>query len=299
MSAAGIAVAAALAVALPAAAAGATVPVNVQFSEFGPSQVDVLPGETVEWTNVSERRHTINADDDSFASGDLFSGDTFARRFDEVGAFPYHCSVHQGMIGEVDVRRVTLDPLPAAPVPAGDKVQFGGRTADPGDAVRIERADGAGFATVATATPAADGSWGAQVAAAVTGDYRASTNAGLSQSRRLLVSDRKILVRATPRGIAVTVTPALPYAPIVLQQDLPERFGWWPVMRARVDYVSKATFRVLRPARVRVALLDADGWTALVTSPVLMLGRTGRRAGPSNSERGDRRRVPLGLGVSR
>jgi plastocyanin len=273
MRAAGVALVAALAAAVPGAAAATTVPVNVQFSAFGPSQVDVLPGETVEWTNASERRHTVNADDDSFASGDLFSGDKFARQFDQAGVYPYHCTVHEGMVGEVDVRRVTLDPLPTAPVPAGDKVQFGGRTADPADVVRIERADGAAFAAVATTTPAADGSWSAQVPAAVTGDYRAATKTGVSESRRLLVSDRKILVRATPHGIAVTVTPALPYARIVLQQELLERFGWWPVMRTRLDYVSKATFAIMRPARVRVALLDNDGWTPLVTSQVLQLGR--------------------------
>jgi plastocyanin len=273
MRAVGVALAAALAAAVPGAAAAATVPVNVQFSAFGPSQVDLLPGETVEWMNASERRHTVNADDGSFASGDLFSGDQFAREFDAVGLYPYHCTVHEGMVGEVDVRRVTLGPLPTAPVPAGDKVQFDGRTADPAEVVRIERADGAAFATVATATAAADGSWSAQVPAAVTGDYRAATNAGVSESRRLLVSDRKILVRTTPHGIAVTVTPALPYAQIVLQQDLLERFGWWPVMRAQLDYVSKATFAVMRPARVRVALLDKDGWTPLVTSQVLQLGR--------------------------
>ena len=261
------------ALAFPAAASAATVPVNVQFAEFGPSQVDLLPGETVEWTNVSERRHTINADDGSFASGDLFGGDKFARRFDGVGAYLYHCTVHDGMTGEVDVRRVTLGPLPVAPVPFGDEVEFEGRTADPAEPVRIERAVGAGFETVATTTAAADGSWSVTAAAPATGDYRAATAAGVSESRRLLVSDRKILLRATKRGIAVTVTPALPYAQIVLQQDMIERFGWWPVMRTRLDYVSKATFAVMRPARVRVALLDKDGWTPLVTSQVVQLGR--------------------------
>jgi plastocyanin len=272
MRAAGVGVVAAVAAAIPGAAAAATVPVNVQFSAFGPSQLDVLPGETVEWTNVSERRHTVHADDESFSSGDLMSGDKFALQFATAGIYPYHCTVHEGMVGEIDVRHVTLDPLPVAPVPAGDKVEFSGRTADPAQAVRIERAYGAGFATVATATPAADGAWSAQVPAGVTGDYRAATNAGVSESRRLLVSDRKILVRATRRGVAVTVTPALPYGRIVLQQDLLERFGWWPVKFARLDYVSKASFMVMRPARVRVALLDTDGWTPLVTSQVLQLG---------------------------
>lgn len=271
---AAIAAATALLLALPGGASAAgVVPVNVQFAEFGPSQLDVLPGETVEWTNVSERRHTVNADDGSFASGDLFGGDMFSREFDDVGVYPYHCTVHDGMTGEVDVRRVTLGPLPVAPVPFGDKVEFLGRTADPGEPVRIERATGDSFETVATTTPAADGTWKTLVPAATTGAYRAATAAGVSESRRLLVSDRRVVVRATRRGLSVTVTPALPYARVVLQQDLLERFGWWPVKTARLDYVSKATFDVMRPARVRVALLDKDGWTALVTSQVVQLGR--------------------------
>src|SRR4029079_10405586 len=124
----------------------------------------------------------------------------------------------------------------------------------------IERADGASFTTVATATPGADGTWSTLIPAAVTGDYRAVTSGGVSESRRLLVSDRRIVVRATRRGISVTVTPSLPYARVALQQELLERFGWWPVRTARLDYVSKATFDVMRPARVRVALLDKDGW---------------------------------------
>jgi plastocyanin len=264
------------ALAFPAASSAATVPVNVQFAQFGPAQVDLLPGETVEWANVSERRHTVNADDESFASGDLFGGEKFARQFDQVGAYPYHCTVHAGMTGEVDVRRVTLGPLPVAPVPFGDKVAFDGRTADPAEPVRIERAVGAGFETVATTAAAADGSWSVTAAAPATGDYRAATAAGVSESRRLLVSDRKILVRATKRGIAVTVTPALPYGRIALQEDLLQRFGWWPVQRTRLDYVSKATFTVMRPARVRVALLDQDGWTPVVTSVVVSLGHVRR-----------------------
>lgn len=263
--------AAAAALAAPAGAPAATV--SVQFQAFGPAELDVLPGETVEWTNVSERRHTVNADDESFASGDLFGGDTFAHQFDAVGNYPYHCTVHPGMVGEVDVRRVTLGPLPVAPVPAGDKVEFAGRSADPGQTVRIERADGAGFATVATATPAADGTWSASLPAETTGDYRAASDQGASETRRLLVSDRKVLIRRTRGGVAVTVTPSLPYARVVLQEDLRDRFGWWPAVRTQLDYVSEASFRVKAPARVRVALLDEDGWTPLVTSAVLALHR--------------------------
>ena len=262
---------AALALSVPAGAADAPAQVNIQFAAFGPDPVDVLPGESVAWENVSDRTHTVTADDGSFDSGELAGGSRFAQRFDAAGAYPYHCSLHPGMVGEVDVRQVTLGPLPTAPVPAGDKVEFAGRTADPGAPVRVERAAGGGFTPVASATPSADGSWSVSVAASQTGDYRASTAAGSSESRRLLVSDRRVVVRATRRGVTVRVTPALPYAHVVLQQDLRERFGWWPARRGRLDYVSEASFAVARPARVRVALVDKDGWTPLVTSRVLVL----------------------------
>lgn len=259
-------------VGLPASAAAATLPVSVQFSAFAPGQQDILPGDTIEWENVSERRHTVTADDGSFDSGDLFGGQKFTRTFDSPGTFTYHCTVHDGMTGEINVRPVTLGALPTAPVPAGQAVEFEGRTADPSSPVRIERGVGASFETVATAAPASDGSWSVSVVPPATGDYRAANDAGASGSRRLLVSDRKIVVRATRSGIAVTVTPALPYGRIVVQRERRERFGWWPELRARLDYVSHASFTIKRPARVRVALVDKDGWTPLVFSRVLVLG---------------------------
>jgi plastocyanin len=272
--------AAVAALALPASSSAATLTVAAQFQDFGPGQLDILPGETVEWNNVSERTHTVTADDGSFDSGDFTPGSKFDVSFADAGTFAYHCTKHAGMTGEVDVRPVILDTLPTAAIPAGDQVEFGGRAADPAQTVRIERSTGGDFQTIATVQPAADGSWKTSLAAQTTGDYRAAVDGGVSGTRRLLVSDRKLLVRATKRGLSVTVTPALPYARIVLQQDLRERFGWWTTKRARLDYVSQASFAVARPARVRVVLVDKDGWTALATSAVLTLGHQ-KRAKPA------------------
>jgi plastocyanin len=271
------------ALALPAAAAPVAVPVSIQFAAFGPGQVDVLPGETVEWVNASPRRHTVNADDGSFASGDLEEGSRFARTFTDVGAHPYHCTIHPGMVGEVDVREVTLGPLPVAPLRAGERVEFQGRTASPDLPVRIERVDGTGSEVIARATPGPDGAWRASAPATRSGDYRAADDRGTSQSRRLAVTDLTVGVRATRGGVAVTVTPSLPYGRVVLQLSLREHFGWWPERRARLDYVSQAAFRVARPARARVVLVDEDGWTPIATSPVLDLraGRPGPGRRPS------------------
>jgi plastocyanin len=260
--------------ALPANAPAATQAVSIQFAAFGPAQLDVLPGETVVWSNVSDRRHTVTSDAGAFGSGDLFPGSQFTWTFTAVGPYPYHCTVHPGMVGEVDVRRVTLGPLPTAVLRAGTPVQMSGRTADPSQPVLVQRSlDGTHFATVTSVTPAPGGDWRTTVAARATADFRATLGADVSEVRRLLVSDQHVAVRASRGAVAVTVTPSDPYGEVVLQERLREHFGWWPVARKRLDYVSSARFRVRRPARVRVVLVDKDGWTPLATSRVLVLRR--------------------------
>jgi plastocyanin len=252
-------------------ARAAQLPAHIEFQAFSPDQIDVLPGDSVQWTNDSERTHTVTANDGSFDSGELGGGVTFTEAFTDLGPHPYHCTIHLGMTGEVDVRGVILDSLPPAAVPAGQQVELTGRTADTGVPVGIERDTGTGFQPVTSVTPAADGTWSAMVPAEATADYRAVSGVLTSQDRRLLVTDRHLVVTPTKRGVRVTVIPSDPGARVVLEVNLRERFGWWPQASKRLDYVSRADFRVHRPARVRVSLVDVDGWTPLVTSPELRL----------------------------
>jgi plastocyanin len=248
------------------------VAVSVQFDAFAPSDVEVLPGEAVEWTNASTRRHTVTAVDGSFDSGDLLTDDRFSRAFDTVGVVPYHCTVHLNMTGTVDVRRVILDPVPPAAVPAGQHVRLTGRAAVPGE-VTVQRDTGDGFRAVATAAPGPGGAWSADVPAVTTADYRAVAGADASTTRHLVVIDRHVLVSARRGRVHVTVSPSDPGARVVLELRLRERFGWWPVRRARLDYVSRADFRIRRRARARVLLVDRDGWTAIATSRTVRAGR--------------------------
>jgi hypothetical protein len=244
--------------------------VSVQFAQFAPSTVDALPGEAVEWSNVSPRSHTVTAA--AFASAELVPGARFAWTAGLPGAYPYHCTIHPEMTGEVDVRRVTLGPLPPAPVVAGTHVDLTGRTADPLAPVRVERDRGSGYAEVAVVAPSPSGDWRATVTAVASADYRAASGADASQVRRLLVSDRRVAVRAIRGGVAASVSPSDPYGRVVLQQRLRERFGWWPVARRRLDYLSQARFHVRRRARTRVVLVDRDGWTPIAVSRVLRPG---------------------------
>jgi hypothetical protein len=245
----------------------------VLFDAFSPSDLEILPGETVQWTNVSVRLHTVTSSPGGFDSGDLLGGAVFEHRFDATGPFAYHCTVHPNMTGTVDVRPVILDPIPPAPVPAGDQVRLTGRSSETRGPVTIERDTGSGFRAVATAVPGADGAWTASVAAVMTADYRATAGRDASATRRLLVTDRRLHVRATRRGLRVTVSPALPNAVVLLELRLRERFGWWPTRRARLDYLSRADFVVRRRARARVVLVDRDGWTPIVTSATVRVGR--------------------------
>jgi plastocyanin len=246
--------------------------INVEFGDYRPSQLDVLPGETVNWTNVSTRTHTVTSDTAVFDSGQLEPGNHFTYRFDQVGAYAYHCTIHPSIVGEIDVRRVILTPLPPAVVRVGTQVDVSGRTADMTRPVEVQRRLAKGdFSTVATATPAPDGSWATKVTADATADYRALSGSDASETRRLLVSSQRVLVRPTRAGVTVSVTPSAPYTPFLVEVFLRERFGWWPVASGKVDYVSRADVRIRRPARVRVVLVDKDGWTPLATSRTVVL----------------------------
>lgn len=265
---------ASLVLALPSVAAAPTVEVSIEFAAYRPNQLDVLPGETVTWTNVSERTHTVTSDDGLFDSGNVAGGRSFAFTFNTVGTYRYHCTIHPSIAGEVAVRRVTLDTLPTAALAVGTRVELDGRTADPTQPVSIERrVDGGVFQAVATAAPAVGGAWKATIAADATGDYRAVSGADVSETRRLLVQNRRIVIRAMPNGVNVSVEPSAPYARFLVEVYLRARFGWWPVASGRVNYVSRADVRLSRPARVRAVLVDKDGWTPLATSAVVELRR--------------------------
>ena len=191
-----------LALVVVAHAGSATKPkseeVAVQFSAYGPSQLDVLPGETVSWSNVSQRTHTVTSDSGLFDSGHLGPGQRFKFVFNQPGIYQYHCTIHSSITGEIDVRHVILGELPTAAVPLGDHVEFTGRTADPAKPVRIERrVAGSRFTTLATVKASPNGAWKTEIRAEATGDYRAVVGSDASEVRRMIVGVRKVELQPT------------------------------------------------------------------------------------------------------
>ena len=71
---------------------------------FAPREVTISAGSTVEWLDETGR-HTVEADDGSFRSATLASGDSFEHTFSQPGVFPYHCGLH-GAAGGKDMAGV-------------------------------------------------------------------------------------------------------------------------------------------------------------------------------------------------
>ncbi|MGH7129823.1 MAG: cupredoxin domain-containing protein, partial [Planctomycetaceae bacterium] len=65
--------------------------------EFEPDTVRVAPGTRVTWINCGNEAHTSTADAGTWESELFFTGESFARDFDQTGTFPYHCLPHPFM----------------------------------------------------------------------------------------------------------------------------------------------------------------------------------------------------------
>jgi plastocyanin len=71
---------------------------------FVPGELDIAAGTTVRWRNTDTVTHTSTSDAAAWQSGNIAPGGGFSRSFQTAGRFPYHCSIHPGMVGTVVVR---------------------------------------------------------------------------------------------------------------------------------------------------------------------------------------------------
>lgn len=96
---------------------------------FDPDEALIAPGTTVTWRNNGGSEHTVTADDGTFDSGLLASGETFTYTFDKAIALRYKCTPHPWMTGLVQVKGAKPPPPvdkprnepPPAPQPQPDR----------------------------------------------------------------------------------------------------------------------------------------------------------------------------------
>jgi plastocyanin len=83
--------------------------VEVRVFQFRPGKLEVKGGSAVTWVNEDEIRHTVTsgvpeARDGKFDGVLAGKGTRATVTFTEPGVYPYFCSRHQAMRGEVRVR---------------------------------------------------------------------------------------------------------------------------------------------------------------------------------------------------
>jgi plastocyanin len=78
--------------------------VKIDNFSFGPAELTVSVGTTVQWTNRDDIPHTVVSTDGVFKSHALDTDESFSYKFDKTGTYPYFCSLHPKMTGKVVVQ---------------------------------------------------------------------------------------------------------------------------------------------------------------------------------------------------
>jgi plastocyanin len=85
------------------------VAIEVKVFQFRPKTLEISGGSAVTWVNQDEIEHTVTSGlpgggDGKFDAALAGQGATATVRFTERGVYPYFCSRHQAMRGEVRVQ---------------------------------------------------------------------------------------------------------------------------------------------------------------------------------------------------
>jgi len=70
---------------------------------YSPNPITIAVGGTVTWVNNDSTTHTTTSNGAGW-DATLNPGGQFSRTFTTAGSFPYHCTIHPGMVGTVTVQ---------------------------------------------------------------------------------------------------------------------------------------------------------------------------------------------------
>lgn len=90
---------------MASAPVGAGLRVTIDNFSFNPPVLTVPAGSTVTWTNRDDVPHSATSSEQPrrFDSGPLDTDQSFSFEFDEPGTYPYFCTVHSHMTGQIVV----------------------------------------------------------------------------------------------------------------------------------------------------------------------------------------------------
>jgi len=85
-------------------ASAANAEVKIDNFSFGPQTITVPVGATVIWTNRDDIPHTSVSTEGVFKSKVLDTDEKFSYTFTKAGTYPYYCTIHPKMTGQVVVQ---------------------------------------------------------------------------------------------------------------------------------------------------------------------------------------------------
>ncbi|HKH16448.1 MAG TPA: hypothetical protein VKA57_02895 [Solirubrobacteraceae bacterium] len=269
----------------PAAASAETTTITMPGKYFDPPRSTMVAGDVVAFRNGDFVTHDVRLGGGAFDSGPIGRFGFWSQQIDQPGAYPFVCTLHAFMSGNLDVVPATLAAAPDR-VLAGELLTLSGRA--PGGTARLgveQSVSGGAWSAVGDgAAPAPDGSFTTTVPALEGASYRVTTPAGASPVVTPRVTahvDVHLGVARTGGQIRVRVhtMPAMRGFTATLELYSRWRFRWRSARRAELDAHGSASFRLPASRRsfARVALRRTRGGTALVHSGVVKLA-TGRAA---------------------
>jgi plastocyanin len=90
--------------AAPTKIAEQTQKVAIDNFSFSPAEVTIPAGSTVVWVNRDDVPHTVVSNTKTFSSKALDTDDQYSHVFATAGTYPYYCSVHPHMTGQIIVK---------------------------------------------------------------------------------------------------------------------------------------------------------------------------------------------------
>jgi plastocyanin len=264
---------------LPGVAAADTTTVTMPGKYFDPARSTAVAGDTITFRNNDLVTHDVRIAGGVFDSGPIARFTSWSQRIDQPGAYPFICTLHAFMSGNLDVVAATLAAA-RDDVLAGEPLTLSGRTSAGSGPIGIEQSvsGGAWSAVGDAATVAPDGTFTAKVPAVEGASYRATTASGPGQVATPHVTARvdvHLAVQRARKGKTVRVhtMPASTGFTATLELYSRWHFKWRPTQRVKLDSHGRAAFRLPASRRnyARIALRRGARGPALVYSDVVKL----------------------------
>lgn len=233
-----------------AAAAADTKSVQITTTGFTPKAMSAQLGDTVAWHNADTADHQVVADDGSFASPVLKSGQTFSYTFTKNGTFAYHDAFAASHTGTV---KVTGAAASVTLTGAASTIVYGEATALSGvvsnqlisePVTLTSQPYGKGTQSVATTTTQANGTFSFPVSPTIATTYQAQWRTSSSPTVTIDVAPR---VGFGHSGAVYTakVTSDLTYTGRFVWVQRQSAYGWTNMKRVYLSSTSRASFHLL------------------------------------------------------